>query len=632
MKTKFFALMIALFCLCVILAACGKAPCETHVDEDADGICDVCGAACEPTETEPPCPHPDDDANKICDACGIGLVAMPTMTPAETEAFVEMVVNQAPADARPEDYIRTEPLDQTYTKAELDGFITDTYGEFALVTKPVSTTDEYGTNYTYTTYAVVNLATNTVVLEAGNNNDGNVPNTDKAVWVYFSNGYFTVETTKFSSAITPDEITELSIVYYTYSGDLIAQYNWDADTAEDPAPNAPALSEEGYLNQVYYVAYQEKLYAIDANSYKLLHSENQDTIVKRPAMDGVQGNIGYTDDGNGHIKLYDLTQWISCVYDYDVPANAQNYSAWQLADGSVLVQYTRELPVVAVSYDYIDSGYKYDIVYVLIDGTAKETREVEFGYWISGVSVIGDGNSLFTDKAENVVTAYAVDGILTNDEKILVVGNDLSVLCDVKIPLNSTPVGNGLYACDFLMNSSEMVTKIVDINGDLYTHPYIESGVIAAAGYKESSYNYGKLYTYDNKPIIDLYDGWYPIGSGDDFVILSGTDDTTGETIYYYYDLGAVTPVAIGADKTDFNLVNSNDWGYIVSFRDAQNNLVYEIYDANNQKIAESVSYPTSFSLYNSATGHELILLQTELKDTASSDPDATVDKTYIIQ
>jgi hypothetical protein len=53
MKTKIFALILALCCLSVLLVACEDDPCVTHVDEDGDLVCDACGSAVAPAATQP---------------------------------------------------------------------------------------------------------------------------------------------------------------------------------------------------------------------------------------------------------------------------------------------------------------------------------------------------------------------------------------------------------------------------------------------------------------------------------------------------------------------------------------------------------------------------------------------------
>ncbi len=71
-KTLAFLLIAAM--LILTFSACDK-PCEEHVDQDGDLLCDVCEEKLEPKKdpTPPPCTHEDEDGNYVCDLCGKDL-------------------------------------------------------------------------------------------------------------------------------------------------------------------------------------------------------------------------------------------------------------------------------------------------------------------------------------------------------------------------------------------------------------------------------------------------------------------------------------------------------------------------------------------------------------------------------
>ncbi len=567
MKTKIFALMISLLCLCVIFTACKKDACETHVDENADGVCDVCEAAIESnteTDTEAVCEHKDENANKICDVCEKALVTMTVVAPAETEPVVDMVVNQAPADAKAEDYIRTEPMaDKIYTKSELDGSIYSRYGSYAVLRKAVDT------NYSF---KVVDLATEAVLVDAGTN--AGTDTTTKEIDVSWGNEYFAVTVNEFNTFY---EHQKSNVGYYTYAGKEIAKYSWtrSTDSVTPDSDFAPA----GSINDTYYFTFDGKKYAVDANTDTVIHSDEILTFVERPTMDGIQGNYGYIETLSD-VKVYDLSKWIECVYTYDIPDNAAECDIWQLANGNVLVQYVRQLADIAVNYDYIENGDKYDVVYVIVDAASKSAKEVEFGYIIDDIYLIDDQDALFTDKVDNL---FVVETIDTELEKTLVVGNDLTVLYEVKLDIYAWPVGGGLYVQYFGFNDVEYVQELVDING---THKaYISDAVAAGEGYKFMD---GKFYTYDDVLLVDILDGNMPIAFGEEFYVFSKDEGVAPNIVtkYYYYGFGSAAPVEIGAGKADFTVVNSFDGGYIVSYT-ANGNTVYELYDANNIKLAD---------------------------------------------
>ncbi len=70
-------LSVLLLVLAMVLAfaACNKdqQPCESHVDDNGDGICDVCEGVVDDNDepnTDDVCVHKDDNGDEICDTCG----------------------------------------------------------------------------------------------------------------------------------------------------------------------------------------------------------------------------------------------------------------------------------------------------------------------------------------------------------------------------------------------------------------------------------------------------------------------------------------------------------------------------------------------------------------------------------
>ena len=145
MKTKIFALIISILCLSLIFVACDDEKCETHVDENTDGACDVCGETIEKeseteSETKPACEtHVDEDANKICDACGLAIVTVVEQIPPEDESRVDMVVNESPSDAVVGDYLNTVLPEKEFASEakKLDGLV-DVNGKYAYVVRDSS--------------------------------------------------------------------------------------------------------------------------------------------------------------------------------------------------------------------------------------------------------------------------------------------------------------------------------------------------------------------------------------------------------------------------------------------------------------------------------------------------------------
>ena len=141
-----------------------------------------------------------------------------------------------------------------------------------------------------------------------------------------------------------------------------------------------------------------------------------------------------------------------------------------LQSGDVLLQSKVELADDAVNFDILESGYKYDIVYTVLDVHNKKSTEVEFGYYISYVSSLKDSDA-YTDKAENIFVVNTIkhNMIDTNDEKYLIVGNDLTIKCDVTNFCENYGelIADGLFL-GYLSydNTSVYLYKVVDLDGN----------------------------------------------------------------------------------------------------------------------------------------------------------------------
>lgn len=600
MKTKIFTLITAVICLCLIFAGCDDKPCETHIDENADKLCDKCGAKIEEettqketeteteTETEVVCEeHKDENADKLCDNCGKAIVSIIQQIPTEEETYVAPIVNPIPADANLADYINTEIANPSSEISKIDGNITSNrYGDFAVITKTVTDNGIEKTNY-----KVLNLLTGKVILDAGNAYSDATTGTRYTVTITFTDSYFSVR--KDTVIISSSTATNVSYAIYTYAGDVIGtEYRWtrsDSDTLD-----IPSVSEELGQN-ISYVTLNETIYVINTDTNKVIYNENKDIIVKRPAMDGVQGNVGYTYiSADNTIKIYDLTKWIDCVYSYDVPENAIDLNGWQLSNGNILVQYKVELPNSAVSYDLLEDSTKYDVVYVIIDAAEKKATAVEFGYWIEEVYVNDGSNPLFTDKVENVFTVKSIEnGVMADNERTLVVGNDLSILCEIKIKTNATLVDKGLYAQTFNFNNAETVIELVDING---AHKgYITNNGKYGYGYK---YEGTRYYNYSNELLIDLSD-YTSLRSEPAYRILSKevadtVDPSLTITKYFYYANGSAESAMqiIGDSGKNYNIIGVYGFnGFVVSYSEGEGTeakTVYELRDINNKMLHKS--------------------------------------------
>ena len=228
---------------------------------------------------------------------------------------------------------------------------------------------------------------------------------------------------------------------YTYNGVQIAKATWKATYDND---QYTYISEDGtsysdswkleeydeYRNPEYaYVTYDGNIYLINKETNELIPGGSALTFIDRPAFDYANDAYGYVVD-DYTLYVYDLSKWLECVYTYTIPSYFVNADTFLLENGSLLLQTYMALPDNAVSYDVRIYGAKYDLVYILIDPAAKTATEVEFGYWIDECITEYD---IFTDKATNVFVVYPIAQSMLDysAETILIVGNDLSVLCQL---------------------------------------------------------------------------------------------------------------------------------------------------------------------------------------------------------
>ena len=599
MKTKIFALVISILCICTVFAACNQNNvCEAHLDENADTVCDVCEKTIEEGDvTLAPCEHKDDNADKVCELCGKAIVTM-IVAPAPEEESPKPGIKPIPTDAKLEDYIRTEPLSNKLSAVKIDGDITAINDadqpRFALVRKP------YGE--TYAAYSVVDFATGKTVIELGNTDPataeaGYVKEIDVSLDTYC----FTVQTTVTKAS----QEQSVKFAVYTYTGKRIGEeYSWtyNADTytpVEIPYLNVdidlryeypldlPEYENDAPIEkaQFAYVTYGEITYVVNPESYEVIYSENKDTLVKMPIMDEIKGNYGMISY-NSSIMIYDLTKWIDCIYSYtsytasSMPISAD---AFFLENGKVLVQSMELLPGNAPSYDLVLYGsVKVDITTVLIDPVAKTEKEVELGYIIREIETVSDNDPIFTDKVDNVFYVYDTSNINLDELRTLIVNNDLEILCESKIGTRAKIVGSGLYGDEYYFSDFEGAIEIVDIKGE-------HKSYVGA----DNWFGYGfvrigeRFYDYSKNLIVDLdvllEDCWVIHDDYQSFMIYGDADAV------YYYAYGAKAGVAIDTDKTDFAFEDAGEYGYVISYT-ADGNKVYELYDADNAKLATSTA------------------------------------------
>ena len=602
MKIKIFALVMAICCLSSLFAGCTKAACKTHTDSDINGICDACQATlCEQhTDAEPdgvcdacaanipvPCaPHKDENADKICDVCNNAIVVLYEQITPEEEKRVDMAVSSIPENVNLQDFVNTTveqpPKVTMINELDIDEIVDTEENVWAYYsTVIVSDEESYRCYSVYDFEKGKNLLPNVIL-----STQSNASNKIKTIDIELEKYYFTVTVSFLNVEYGYDygyENDSISITHYTYAGEEICDFSWSVNSSSQSLMEwYEDVRVESYdLNDVTYVTFDGKIWAFDSETKEiLLKEESPLTLVHRPEFDSVcEGKYGYVEK-DGKIFVYDLNSWIECVYSYDIPKDYFWNTWFALADGNVLLQGLIHLPSDAVSYDFIQTGSKFDIAYMLLDAAKKSATPVEFGYFISTIE--SPSEDIFTDKVANVATINPiVDDMLSDEIKIVALNNDLTIEADLTDVLEYQLVNNGVfYKCENL-DELAFADYIVDVNGNEVAYvPY-------DAEIKENYIAYdNKVYSFKMEERFDL-SKYEVILEEASFMILYSADEMRGG--YYYYSIKENNLSALDYQPT-FGIKECY-FGYVVGYADETLAKKFAIYNANNQLILDNGDY-----------------------------------------
>ncbi len=578
MKTKIFALIAVMLCIGMLLVSCGEeeaelGACTSHVDENKDKKCDTCA-----TDYIAPCTAlVDEDNDGKCDYCG-HEGELPG------EEIPVMVVNPIPSDADVNDYFDFSYKDGVVSITQVDALMggviknnaEENGGRIVVLkyTNPISEEDRQSLGLTgeidpndplerdyYNIYDLVQKKTVYSFATAPYNTV--TPLTESYVF-RLSDYYFSVMKTKTTyqdnNPFGEPTIT-YTYTYYTNAGDSITITNTTDNFNEE------------LVGEVFYLTVNDRVFPIDINTEKRLtlagqaepYFGNIDTFVKRPAFDHVYNNMGYVFERNSDgdivgVQVYDLKQWLDCVYSYTVPSYVDNeYTTMGVLNNStILVQTMIHLMDNVKAYDVIESGEKYDIVYTVINPIDGSVKEIEFGYYISSISE-ATNSSLVADTtlSPNVAYIYPIveDMIDYSDIMTVIVDNDLNILCELDEVLpaqylaDKTPVGGGLYVVT-LNIGGDLVDAVIDELGKLKT--YLPENCYRGDGFIIAG---TKIYSYDMTEKFNLrsLEAEYTIEEKSrGFLILSKPNVGDSEKKdYYYYDPAELSqPDLIASEST----------------------------------------------------------------------------------
>ncbi len=603
---------MAIFCLSTLFVGCDQ-KCVPHVDENADLTCDTCGEALEAPACKPhadenkdyvcdncpetfikPCEadHKDENADKHCDVCGLAIVVITEFVEPTPEERVDMIVNPIPENGSIKDYYSFVDYSTVISKAQkVEGNIVDVnYNNgYAYIVIP----QENEVDGSFNKHVVKNLITDKTVYSTYDIN--------KYVLIDISDFYFTVFENTYDEF---GDVTNHVFKYLAYDEsllfDVVAAYE-DTNLWE-----GVATYEKG---SVTYLTFDNKVFAYDSYTGKLIREFNKAELVYRPDFDYETDKYGFVEMDNS-VFVYDLTKWVDCVYSYTYPSFYENAEFFNISGDRILLQASVKLLDSAVSYDYIENGYKYDLIYMILDPAAKTETAVEFGYYIE---VAGDRSD--EDKTFNYVEAYPIvnDRIDKNNPLVLITDKDLKITLNLK--------NNSV---DFVSDNVILVSEVIDVDEDYEVKITVEKLINATTGkliayvpegakiFSDYIYYDGVFYDFNMKAIFDLekegfsiwdWDPYYFIT--DNFALLTKIVEVPVEVdpngvIYETYFFTAANK-AVKIDIDDLGIAYVDDLGFVISHV-KQNGTdeftgeplyetVYTFYNIENKPVFTSNSY-----------------------------------------
>ncbi len=603
MKIKVFLWTVVILCLSLLAVGCsgectehtdenkdGKCDkceaavaCATHTDADGDWVCDICGGAVTPTipvcdlhtdsdsnlicdvcgVTVPPVcdPHKDTNADNLCDVCGGAIVVITEQIAPKSENRVNMVVNTAPADAVLSQYLQTTPeqkLPSSVSSADYEGvYDRYLYGKTA--------------EGTYTKHEVRDLVTGSVIYSE-------TVETARSV-----------EVTLFSAYVRATVVGDngaYEVTYVSYGGKVLF-----AESVAAGDTGTAVTVDEAYSGR--YVRLDigdRKCFVIDPSTREILvETDDPRSLVARPVFSVETETYGYRQEGS-MLYIYDLSRWVECVMSYRIPGYYEDASWFVLQNGSVLLQAFVTLADDAVSYDLLANGDKLDMVNLLIDPTAGESAEIEFGYVIRYVEA--DPADGFTAAALNLVEVWPIrsDRADSSAAKWLITDNTMKVLYDLDNAFggrSASLLADGLF---LVADSVLGVYEVMDIDGNRVSVIPWEVDGFFDTFYEVS----GVYYNLRGEVILDEADGFVRVIDGG-FIQPSGyalfvkTDSESLEETYYLCTGEGLTRL----DVTDVTDAYFAEFGFVLSHT-VEGATVHTLYDVAGNKVGDLAGSPIS--------------------------------------
>lgn len=536
MKRKIFSLIICVACLLAVLASCGDVECDAHVDADK---------------------------NALCDNCSIPVITVTEKVPTE-ETVVDTVVNAIPQGATYGDVYVVEAPDyavipEIAETAKVEGEIYNYYNGFVAIryanqTAGADTEEDYSDDKYTLTYRLYNPVTAANVIapityeyEAANGNHVNsaefsvVSEDGVAVLLKVTTTEWEKENNGYESWTN-----ETRDVYYTFAGTKVADSKTlDEEAMAEKNDDTPIylpfnFEVEKVVGEYAYVIYNDTKIAIDYEAGAILASGDAASFIERPAFDAVIGTTGYINR-NGNVYLYDLNEWIKCVYAYEIPSNS---SVFYLENGNILLQTVNATHVDTKNYDALNNGVKVDIDYFVFDVAAKTATEVEFGYMITSVAIADEA---YNGAVKNVITANVINNknigktvVLAADNALNIIANEAAVIPEFGLVENLTAVADGVLLGTLYYGEGSSVRVLYKADGTeiakLPNNAQVKSSFIVIGG---KYYDFNMNLKFDPKADAENEFTVYSAPAGAAYVLFKNGDDI------YYWNVTMTAPTLL---------------------------------------------------------------------------------------
>lgn len=531
---------------------------------------------CKEKEKEACAAHADTNKDAVCDACGKDVVIVTEQLPAEKEPVVEMVVNPIGGGSL-SDYLNTAVEAPKYVPSngveKVENYLSVSSDGTVYFLKE---SQSFGSNVT-DTYTLYNAVKDSDIYTFTTSYS---THTDSYYW-----GSCEVSFTAAYIKVTEKEDGETTYKFLDYNGKTIVRKEGSSEEATSSYNSTFTRGDYG----VHYFTIGDTKYAMNAETYEILHQADGDMFINRPMFDKVVENYGYVGSGNS-IYVYDLNEWIECVYVAEAPSYWTDAKAFVLDNGKILTQASVRLPDDAVNYDYLTEDSerktaKYDIVYMVTDPSTGTQTNVEFGYMITGEA----DKDAYTENALNVFTVNPVKNrrIDENQTLTLVTDNDMNVLYSYKaVALGQNEskmqlVADGLFLSEIVYGDGTTADIIVNEAGGITYLPrnYQVSGGFVLAG--------GKAYDWQMNLKLDLEENDYKVyDSNEAGLFLTKYDGEEGTTDYYFYAPSMNAPKHIGNSEEVSNVSVLGSGFVVVSYDEIEEVNVYSYYNNNCKRIA----------------------------------------------